>query len=120
MSLERPIASSNETFGNWRISESSICGNNGNGALRREAHLELCEREKRIIEERDAPVISQGLLLESLFYRFQGFLRSSGLKGKVRRALPYFLPAAFERAAVSLYNKINNHDLKANFFRPYV
>ncbi len=59
MSLDRPIVSTNETFGNWRISESSICGSEHNRALRQKAHLELFERERRIIEEREPPVMSR-------------------------------------------------------------
>ena len=115
MSLDRPIVSTNETFGNWRISESSICGSGHNQSLRQKAHIELFKRERRIIEEREPPVILRELLLQSLFYRFQGFLNNSGFKGRVRRFVSYLLPIAFEKTVVSVYKRRKNQDLKPHF-----
>ena len=118
MCLDRPIVSTNETFGNWRISESSICGSERNRALRQKAHIELFERERQIIEEREPPVIPRELLLQSLFYRFQGFLNNSGFQGRVRRFVSYLLPSAFEKTVVSVYKRRKNQDLKPHFIPP--
>jgi glycosyltransferase involved in cell wall biosynthesis len=115
MSLDRPIVSTNQTFGNWRISERSICGSEHNGALRQKAHLELFERERRIIEEREPPVIPRELLLHSLFYRFQGFLNNAGFKGRMRRFASYLLPSAFEKTIVSVYKRTKHQDPKPHF-----
>ena len=115
MSFDKPIVSTNNTFGNWRISENSICGSDHNRALRQKAHLELFERERQIIEAYEPEAIPRELLLQALHYRFQGFLNNAGFKGRVRRFVSYLLPSALEKTLVSVYKRSKNQDRKPHF-----
>lgn len=115
MSLDKPIVSTNKTFGNWRIYENSICGSSDNRALRQKAHFELFERERQIIEAYEPEVIPRELLLQALHYRFQGFLNNSGFKGRVRWFVSHLLPSSLEKTLVSAYKRSKNQDLKPHF-----
>jgi glycosyltransferase involved in cell wall biosynthesis len=115
MSLEQPIASTNATFGNWRISSASISGTKSHHPLRQTAHLQLFEQEKRIIEECKPKVVPRELLVESLHYRFQGFINNSGFKGKLRPLVSCLVPSAIEKIMISVYKRARNQDLKPHF-----
>ena len=115
MSLDRPIVSTNDSFASWRISDRSICGSAHSRALRQAAHIELFQRERRIIEQVKPSVVPRELLVESLLYRFQGFLNNAGFRGSARRFVAYLLPSAVEKAVVSLYKRSRNQDLGPHF-----